>query len=99
MILPDYLQIGDFWQDYYNLDFVTFNYKVSGLKGTFNDVLKLRSRYLNGEKMSSDERKSAHKCLNNEQLEFLKNKKNKQSKNQAKALLNRALGGDDGYGR
>lgn len=98
MIFLEYSQIGDFWHDFRTLDYITFFYKINGLHGKIEELISLRSRYLNGAKMQKEERLQAFKMLNEEQIQFTKDRQKVNAINNSKYLLNSLVKKEVGNG-
>lgn len=75
LIYPEYSKYWDFWDNFNNLNFIDFQTRMYSLNNTIGDIIRLRSAYLFGGKLTKEERLCAHKSLNSEQLEYLKEKK------------------------
>lgn len=69
LIVSEYDKHWDFHDDFFNLPYTIFYLRIGGLEN-FSQIVNLRKRFLNGEKLNKDESKRARKLLNEEQLIF-----------------------------
>lgn len=62
-------EYNDFDYDYRNISYKVFLLQISRLEGRYGDILDLRYRFLNGKKMSKEERQAALSVLTPKQKE------------------------------
>lgn len=67
--------------------FVDFEERIFALEGKVGQILSLRSRYLNGDKMTNDEKFVAKDILTSEQSEFKEKVKYESDKQTAISLI------------
>lgn len=92
MIQPEYNKFWNLYEDFNAILFCDFDERVLSLEGKFGQIISLRSRYLNGDKMTSDEKFIAKDVLTSAQKEYKEAKKYNSDKENAISLLS-GIGG------
>lgn len=87
LIQPEYNKHWQLYNDFYELLFVDFDERVLALEGKIGQIISLRSRYLNGDKMTSEEKFVAKDVLTSKQKDYKEAKKYKSDKEGAISLL------------